>query len=122
MSDKGDLTGIDAELKEAMQESETKSTLVKPFTMSHVLAITLKKAQRAVDTSIRITSERINEFDSDFDKSREIFNTLALLHDLRRLLDEFHKINAESFRKRRKRRSPKDGTTEFFTEENIQGD
>ena len=66
------------------------------FSMRYVLRLTARNTRKAMekclDKSIRITFERIEEFADDQEKSKEIFETLARLHGLRRnlntLLDE----------------------------------
>ena len=66
---------------------------VKPFSEDYVLRTTVKHARKSIDISIKKTFERIREFDGDQLKSREIFKTLAKLHAMHRLLDEFQKTN-----------------------------
>lgn len=70
----------------------------KPFGMGYVLRVTAKSVRRDIDISIRKTFERVSEFADDPVKSKEVFNTLALLHSMRKQLDDFQAANAESFR------------------------
>jgi len=72
-------------------------TTNKPFSMGYVLRTTAKHVRKDIDISIRKTFGRIAEFDGDQAKSQEIFKTLALLHAMRKLLDEFQVNNKEGF-------------------------
>ena len=54
--------------------------------------------RKSIDVSIRKTFERIPEFSDNQDKSAEVFNTLMLLHTLRRNLDLFQKEHSQHFR------------------------
>ena len=53
--------------------------------------------RKSIDISIRKTFERIKDFEGNADKSKEVFETLAVLHAMRRQLDEFQAANKESF-------------------------
>jgi hypothetical protein len=70
----------------------------KPFSMGYVLRTTAKHMRKSIDISIRKTFERIPEFDSNQEKSQEIFKTLAVLHTMRKQLDDFQAINSEDFK------------------------
>jgi hypothetical protein len=59
----------------------------KPFSMDYVVGLTLKHMQKSIDTSIRKTVARIAEFDGNTEKSQEVFNTLAMLHTIRKKLE-----------------------------------
>jgi hypothetical protein len=61
----------------------------KPFSKDYVLRTTAKHMRKNVDVSIQKTFERIAEFDGDVEKSREVFDTLAELHQMRKRLDVF---------------------------------
>lgn len=70
----------------------------KPFSKSYVLRTTAKHMRRSVDISIRKTFERVQEFDSDPVKSKEVIETLGMLHSMRRVLDDFQLKNKDEFR------------------------
>lgn len=69
----------------------------KPFSMSYVLRVTTKHMRKSVDISIRKTFERIAEFDGNQEKSTEVLETLSVLHNLRRQLDDFQLQNKDKF-------------------------
>lgn len=69
-----------------------------PFDMSYVLRATAKHMRKSIDISIRKTFERLPEFMSDEVKSKEVFKTLAVLHTMRKQLDDFQASNNECFR------------------------
>jgi hypothetical protein len=69
-----------------------------PFDMSYVLRVTTKHMRQSIDVSIRKTFARVKDFDGDAEKSREVFNTLSILHQLRKQLDDFQSANVDSFR------------------------
>lgn len=54
--------------------------------------------RKSIDISIRKTFERISEFADDQEKSQEIFKTLAVLHTMRKQLDDFQASNSEDFK------------------------
>lgn len=62
---------------------------VNPFSQGYVLRTTAKHMRKSIDISIRKTFERVKDFDSDNAKSKEVFNTLSVLHNLRKQLDDF---------------------------------
>ena len=70
----------------------------KPFSMGYVLRTTAKHMRKSIDISIRKTFERISEFESNQEKSQEIFKTLAVLHTMRKQLDDFQASNSENFK------------------------
>lgn len=72
-------------------------TSSKPFSQGYVLRTTAKHMRKSVDISIRKTFERIAEFAGDQKKSQEIFKTLAVLHRLRKDIDDFQSQNKEDF-------------------------
>jgi len=61
----------------------------KRFDKSYVLRLTNNYVRDALERSIKITLDRISEFAEDQEKSREIFETLSILHEERRVLEEF---------------------------------
>lgn len=70
----------------------------KPFSMGYVLRTTAKHMRKSIDISIRKTFERIPEFEGNPSKSQEIFKTLAVLHTMRKQLDDFQANNSENFK------------------------
>lgn len=58
----------------------------KPFSKEYVLQVTALHMKKAVDISIRKTSERIEEFAGDQEKSREVLETLVMLNMIRNQL------------------------------------
>jgi hypothetical protein len=70
----------------------------KPFSMSYVLKTTSKHIRKSIDISIRKTTERIEEFANDKEKSQEVFETLSMLHMQRKALDDFQLAHREKFK------------------------
>ncbi len=70
----------------------------KPFSIGYVLRTTAKHMRKSIDISIRKTFERVAEFADDREKSEEIFRTLSYLHTMRKNLDDFQKVNTDTFR------------------------
>jgi hypothetical protein len=79
-----------------MAEAETTETF--PFTKGYVLRTTAKHMRKSIDISIRKTFERIKEFDNNPEKSREVLETLSILHNMRAQLDAFQKAHSEDFK------------------------
>lgn len=75
--------------------SEISST---PFSTGYVLRTTAKNMRKSIDISIRKTFDRVGEFANDQEKSREVFNTLAILHSMRRQLDDFQAAHSSDFK------------------------
>jgi hypothetical protein len=69
----------------------------KPFSQGYVLRTTAKNMRKDIDVSIRKTFQRIAEFDNNLEKSQEVFKTLAMLHALRKSLDDFQLEHKEGF-------------------------
>lgn len=69
-----------------------------PFDMSYVLRATAKHMRKSIDISIRKTFARLPEFMSDETKSKEVFKTLAMLHTMRKQLDDFQASNTDCFK------------------------
>jgi len=61
----------------------------KPFSQGYVLRTTAKHMRKSIDISIRKTFDRIAEFGDNQPKSEEVFKTLAVLHTLRKQVDDF---------------------------------
>jgi hypothetical protein len=72
-------------------------SVVKPFSQTYVLRTTAKHMRKSIDISIRKTFERIGEFGGNQEKSREVFGTLAMLHSMRKGLDDFQLDNKQAF-------------------------
>jgi hypothetical protein len=70
----------------------------KPFSQGYVLRTTAKHMRKSIDISIRKTFERIQDFDGDQEKSKEVFLTLSILHQLRKELDDFQLQNSTNFK------------------------
>ena len=70
----------------------------KPFSMGYVLRTTAKHMRKSIDISIRKTFERVAEFADDQEKSREVFETLSVLHTMRKQLDDFQASNSTTFK------------------------
>ena len=71
---------------------------MKSFSRGFVLRTTAKHMRKAIDISIRKTFERVAEFDGNQEKSREVFDTLSVLHSMRQQLDELQARNQELFK------------------------
>ena len=71
---------------------------VKPFSMGYVLRTTAKHMRKSIDISIRKTFKRVAEFADDQEKSREVFETLSVLHTMRKQLDDFQASNSTTFK------------------------
>lgn len=69
----------------------------KPFNMSYVLKTTAKHMRKSIDISIRKTFERHAEF-AGTEKAPEVFQTLAVLHMMRKQLDDFQAHHADNFK------------------------
>jgi len=54
--------------------------------------------RRSVDISIRKTFERFQDFDNDSDIGKDIMETLSVLHEIRKLLDDFQEHNKHLFK------------------------
>jgi DNA-binding transcriptional regulator GbsR (MarR family) len=103
MSEVVEVADLDVQLKEEMQRiaASEKKPYQKPFSMAYAMRATARNIRRDIDTSIRMVSERIREFDGNLEKSKEIFETLAELYVLRKWLDEYQKLNSEKFRNKK---------------------
>jgi hypothetical protein len=66
--------------------------------MAYVLKTTAKHMRKSIDISIRKTFERVQDFDGNQEKSKEVFNTLSFLHQMRKQLDDFQQQNSTQFR------------------------
>jgi hypothetical protein len=79
-------------------ERDIMDEIVKPFSMGYVLRTTAKHMRKSIDISIRKTFERMTEFQNDTEKSSEVFKTLAMLHTMRKQLDDFQNYHSENFK------------------------
>ena len=61
----------------------------KPFDLAFVINLTKEHCRRSVDLSIRKTFSRLEDFNEDEAKNLEVFKTLALLHGMRKMIDDF---------------------------------
>lgn len=69
-----------------------------PFTKAHVLRVTVNHQRRAIDLSIRKTTQRWEEFKENPYKTKEIVETLMELHTMRAMLDDYQDKNSELFK------------------------
>jgi hypothetical protein len=76
---------------------ETNENINKPFSKAYVLRVTAKHMLKGVDISIRKTSERIEEFAGDKDKSKEVFETLSVLYQMQKMMNDFQDNNKTLF-------------------------
>ena len=63
--------------------------LKKAFNKFYVLRITSMHIKKAIDTSIRKTYDRLN----DVENKQEVFETLDVLHKVRKLMEDFESSN-----------------------------
>lgn len=68
-----------------------------PFSKAFVLKTTSRHMRRSIDISIRKSFDRMSDFKDDAIKRQEIFETLDVLHKMRKLLDDFQEHNAHLF-------------------------
>jgi hypothetical protein len=54
--------------------------------------------RKSIDISIRKTFDRQKEFTDQPDKALEVFQTLSVLHTMRKQLDEFQAHHKEDFK------------------------
>jgi hypothetical protein len=69
----------------------------KPFSKAFVMRTTFRHMRRSVDISIRKSFERFQDFDQNSKAGQEIMETLSVLHQVRKLLDDFQANNQELF-------------------------
>jgi hypothetical protein len=69
-----------------------------PFDMDYVLKITSDHMRKSIDISIKKTFARFPEFLSNPEKSIELFNTLSVLHRMRKNIDAFQVTNIRDFK------------------------
>lgn len=61
----------------------------KPFNKYYVLRITSLHIKKSIDTSIRKTYDRLK----DVDDKQEVFETLDVLHKIRKMMEDFESNN-----------------------------
>ena len=66
--------------------------------MSYVLRTTARHMRKSIDISIRMTFDRLPEFQDNPKKSLEVFLTLQHLHAMRKQLDDFQNKHSEEFK------------------------
>jgi len=69
-----------------------------PYTKSYVLRATARHMRRCIDISIRKTNERWPEFKDIPEKSKEVMETLMVLHNMRNAVDQFQVEYAAEFK------------------------
>ena len=58
----------------------------KPFSAEYVVSVTKRHMLKDIDVSIAKTVARISEFAEDPEKSREIFNAIATLQQMKNMV------------------------------------
>jgi hypothetical protein len=76
---------------------DIKENKEKPFSKAYVLRTTAKHMRKSVDVSIRKTFERMAEFEGNAAKCQEILESLSVLHQLRKQLDDFQLQHKDQF-------------------------
>lgn len=69
-----------------------------PFSKAFVLKTTARHMRRSIDISIRKSFDRMKDFEDENDKKTEVFETLDVLHKMRKLIDDFQEMNAHLFK------------------------
>jgi len=69
----------------------------KPFSKSFVMRTTFRHMRRSVDISIRKSFERFKDFEDGSVEGKDCLETLSVLHQVRKLLDDFQVNNQELF-------------------------
>lgn len=73
------------------------NTRVKPFSRGYVLRTTARRMADSVNISIQKTLGRVAEFEGNSDKSREVLETLSILHQMKKIVEDFQTHNKELF-------------------------
>ena len=68
-----------------------------PFSKGYVVNHAVNDAKASVDKSINYATRRLKDFPSGSEKWREILDTLHVLHEMRKMLDDFVKHNPHLF-------------------------
>ena len=82
----------------------------KPFNKFYVLRITSLHIKKAIDTSIRKTYDRMK----DVENKAEVFETLDVLHKVRKLMEDFETNNKHLYKK------PEDNKVEVNVEQHVE--
>ena len=82
----------------------------KPFNKFYVLRITSLHIKKAIDTSIRKTYDRMK----DVENKAEVFETLDVLHKVRKLHEDFETNNKHLYKK------PEDNKVEVNVEQHVE--
>jgi hypothetical protein len=69
-----------------------------PFDMPYVMKTTFRHMIKSIDISLDKTVGRIEEFDSDSEKSTEILQTISYLSLVRKSLVEYQRANPNQFK------------------------
>ena len=67
----------------------------KPFNKYYVLRITSLHIKKSIDTSIRKTYDRLK----DVENKQEVFETLDVLHKIRKMMEDFESNNKHLYTK-----------------------
>jgi len=67
----------------------------KPFNKYYVLRITSLHIKKSIDTSIRKTYDRLK----DVENKQEVFETLDVLHKIRKIMEDFESNNKHLYQK-----------------------
>ena len=73
-------------------------TIMKPFNKYYVLRITSLHIKKSIDNSIRKTYDRLK----DVDNKIEVFETLDVLHKIRKLMEDFERANQHLYKNDKK--------------------
>ena len=80
---------------------DSQTNYIKPFDQGFVMDLTAVRIKDQIDFSIKLTSERVEDFEPGSDKWMEVFNTLHSLHKFRSIIDDFQKNNPELFERKK---------------------
>ena len=69
--------------------------MIKPFNKYYVLRITSLHIKKSIDTSIRKTYDRLK----DVEDKQEVFETLDVLHKIRKIMEDFESNNKHLYQK-----------------------
>ena len=61
------------------------------------MKVTIANARKSADISINKTSQRLEHFEKGSDKWQEVLDTLHVLHQFRKLIDDFQLNNPQLF-------------------------
>jgi predicted component of type VI protein secretion system len=70
-----------------MESDTIETTRTKPFSKGFVILATLKHVKRSIDISISKTIARVEDFDGDSVKSKEVLETLSELYSMRKSIE-----------------------------------